>query len=511
MLTIADGLRGQSLQRPEQVALVCGDEAVTYAELDRRADAAAHLLWSRGVRPGDRVATLLPNGMTAAELLFAAARCGAILCPLNPRSAPAELAYLLQDSAPRVVVGLPPLLEAAGGLLPPGSVAIPELPAGVPGDGYRALRAAAATQGPFDSQARAEAPWLLVYTSGTTGRPKGALRSQVSDYLMGLMLAPAVGIGPGDVGMAWMPLFHVNSIWVVTLSVCIGTTCHIHAPLRFQPGALIADLERSGATYAMFVPSILGYLADALERGEASCPHLRVLLTSSAPLPPVLRDRLLAVLPAAQLVELYGATELGAVTLERHRAGQAGGTIGHPLPGVRVRLLGPDRQPVREGEPGELFVESPQGMLGYFGRSAETEAVRSGGFTGVGDLAVRDPDGRLRLVDRVADTIITGGENVYPTEVESVLLTHPAVFQAAVIGVPDERRGEAVVAAVVLRPDQGATAAELTAHCRAHLAGYKCPRAVALAAELPISLTGKVLRRRVRELWREGILAPARS
>ncbi len=510
MLTISDGLQGQARQRPDQVALVCGEESVSYAELDRRVNAAAHVLWAQGVRPGDRVATLLPNGLVAAELLFAAARCGAVVCPLNPRSAPAELAYLLGDARPRVLVALPPLLDAARPVLPPDIVTIPDLPAGVPGEGYR-QRCAAAPSEPFPSQAAADAPWLLVYTSGTTGRPKGALRTQFSDYLMGLMLAPAVGIGPGDVGMAWMPLFHVNSIWVVTLSVCVGTTCHIHAPLRFQPGALIADLDRSGATYSMFVPSILGYLADALERGEARCPNLRVLMTSSAPLPPSLRDRLLAALPSANLVEIYGATELGAVTLEYHRAGQAGGTIGFPLPGVRVRLLGPDRKPVAPTEPGELFVESPQAMIGYFGRTAETEAVRAGEYTGVGDLAVADEAGRLRLVDRVADTIITGGENVYPTEVESVLMAHPAVFLAAVIGVPDERRGEAVTAAVVVRPGQTVAPAQLSAHCRAHLAAYKCPRTIVVTEELPLSMTGKVLRRRVRELWAEGALPAAEA
>ena len=508
MLSISDGLRGQARQRAEQTALVCGEERVSYAELDRRADDAAQLLWDQGIRPGDRVVTLLPNGLTAAELLFAAARCGGVLCPLNPRSTATELAYLLGDAGPRVIVGVPPALETAAAVVPPGTRLIPDLPPGAPGIGYRQLRDAAAA-GPFAAQSGADDPWLLVYTSGTTGQPKGALRSQASDYLMGLMLAPAVGIGPNDVGLAWMPLFHVNSIWVVTLSVCVGTTCHIHAPLRFQPAALLGDLERTGATYSMFIPSVLGFLAEGLARGDVRGERLRVLLTSSAPLPPTLRDRLLDALPHVSLVELYGATELGAATMEMHRTGQEGGTIGFPLPGVRVRLLGPDRRPVEPGTPGELFVQSPQGMIGYFGRPVETDASRAGGYTTVGDLAVEEANGRLRLVDRVADTIITGGENVYPTEVEVALGTHPAVLMAAVIGVPDERRGESVAAVVVCRPGQEVTAAALAAHCRAHLAPYKCPRTIVFASELPLSLTGKVLRRRVRDLWREGAYAAA--
>jgi len=507
VLSISEGLAGQARQRPDQFALVCGETRVSYAEFDRRVDAASHLLWGLGVRPGDRVVTLLPNGLTATELLFAAARSGAVICPLNPRSTPAELAYLLTDAGPRVVVGVPPVLEAAAAALPEGVRVIADLPPGDPRPGYARMRDDAGS-GPFPPQVGEDAPWLLVYTSGTTGRPKGALRSQRSDYLMGLMLAPAVGIGPDDVGLAWMPLFHVNSIWMVTLSICIGTTCHIHAPARFQPAALLADLDRSGATYSMFVPSVMGYLADALEQDQVRCAGLRVLMTSSAPLPPVLRDRLLTALPSAQLVEIYGATEIGAATMERHVRGQAGGTIGFAVPGVRVRLLGPDRRPVEPGQPGELFVESPQVMSGYFGRPADTEAARAGAYVGVGDLAVQDGSGRLRLVDRLADTIITSGENVYPTEVESVLLAHPAVALAAVIGVPDERRGEAVVAAVLCRPGQSVTAAGLAAHCRAHLAPHKCPRSIAFATELPLSLTGKVLRRRVRELWREGAFMP---
>lgn len=504
MLTISEGLAGQARQRPEQTALVCGEHRVSYAELDRRADAGAHLLWGLGLRRGDRVATLLPNGVTAVELLFAAARAGVVLCPMNPRSTPAELTYLLSDAQPRLVVAAAPLVEALRGALPAGVPVLADLPP-EQADGYAGRREAAAP-GRFEQQGGEDDPWILVYTSGTTGRPKGALRAQRADYMVGLMLASAVGVNAGDVGLAWMPLFHINSIWVVTLSICIGTTCHIHAPARFQPSALFADLARSGATYTMFVPSVLGYLADALEQGQLRLPDLRLLLTSSAPLAPALRDRLLAALPSARLIELYGATELGAATMERHERGQEGGTIGFPLPGVRARLLGPDRRPVPPGTPGELFVHSPQSMLAYFGRPADSEAARAGDYVGVGDLAVEDAGGRLRLVDRLADTVITSGENVYPSEVESVLLAHPAVALAAVVGVPDERRGEAVVAAVVCRPGQETTAAALAAHCREHLAPYKCPRTIALTAELPLSMTGKVLRRRVRELWAEGAL-----
>ncbi len=506
LLSISDGLSGQARQRPDHLALVHGEERLTYAELERRVDAAAHLLWGLGIRPGDRIATLLPNGVTAVELLFAAARAGAVVAPLNPRSTPAELAHMLADTGPKVVVGVPAALEAAREVLPSGVRVLAERPMADAHPSYAQLREEHA-RGPFPPQAGEAAPWVIVYTSGTTGVPKGALRNQRSDYLMGLMLAPAAGVGPGDVGLVLLPLFHINSIWVVTLSMCIGATCHLSTAARFQPGTMLAELERSGATYSMFVPTMLGYLAEGLERGQIRGERLRVLMTSSAPLPVPLRDRLLAVLPAARMVEFYGATELGAVTLAWHDAGQPGGSIGFPLPGVRVRLLDGERRPVPLGEPGELFVESPLLMDGYFGRPAETEAVRVGAFIGVGDLARQDEAGRLYLVDRVTDTIITSGENVYPSEVESVLLAHPAVALAAVVGAPDERRGEAVSAVVVCRDGPPVSAGDLAAHCRAHLAPYKCPRTIAFAPELPLSLTGKVLRRKVREAWAQGAYA----
>lgn len=505
MLSIVDGLIGQARQHPERVAVVCAGEEVTFAELRRRAEAGALLLWEAGLRPGDRVATLLPNGLTAVELLFAAAWAGVVLCPMNPASTPAELAYLLADARPRLLVGVPPVLEAAQGILPPGLDVLADAP-GV--DGYAGRRDAVPPR-PFPPLGSEEAPWLLVYTSGTTGRPKGALRSQRSDYLLGLVLAPAVGIGSGDVGLAILPLYHVNSIWVVTLSICLGATCHIHAARRFVPGAMLAELERCQATYAMFVPTLLGFLADALEAGQLRCPHLRVLLTSSAPLAPVLRDRLLAHLPEAHLVEIYGATELGAVTMATHAPGQPSGSIGFPLPGVRVHLLGPDRRPVAAGEVGELYAEGPLLMEGYFGRPGDTDAATAGRAVSAGDLARSDTAGRLYLADRVSDTIITSGENVYPSEVEGVLLAHPAVALCAVVGVPDERRGEAVAAAVVRRPGQAVTAADLAAHCRTALAPHKCPRLYAFAAELPLGVAGKVLRRRVREDWGRGVYVAA--
>lgn len=478
-------------------------ESLSFAELERRVNAAAHLLWSLGVRPGDRVAALLPNGFAMVELLFAAARTGAVLCPLSPRAAPAELSTLLADCRPRLLVAGLGLVDGLAEVLPRGTEVLPE---GSPDDArpdYGRLRDAAPTE-PFVPPVGDEAPWLLVYTSGTTGRPKGVLRSQRSDFLLGILLASALGVGPDDVGFAALPLFHVNAIWFVTLSLCLGIACHLHAPARFQPGRFAEALEQSGATYASLVPTLLDYLAQEASAGRVRGDALRLLLTSSAPLPAAVRQRLLASLPRVRLAELYGATELGAVTLEFHTGAEPAGSVGFPLPGVRVRLLDGQRREVSRDEVGELFVDSPLVLQGFFGRRADTEAARAPGYVSAGDLARRDASGRLYLVDRVADTIITSGENVYPSEVEEALLAHPAVAQAAVIGVPDPRRGEAVAAVVVLREGARVGAADLAAHCRQRLAGCKCPRHFAFAEALPLLPTGKVARRLVREHWRTG-------
>jgi acyl-CoA synthetase (AMP-forming)/AMP-acid ligase II len=507
MLSVADGLSVQASRYPERAALLVVGETVTFGELERRVHAAAHLLWSLGIRPGDRVAALLPNGATLVELLFAVARVGAVLCPLHLRWGEAELRAMLGDCSPRLLVVTPYLLEVARAAVGAGTQILPDLAPDDPRPGYAQLRDGQPPE-PFPPQVADTAPWLMVYTSGTTGRAKGALRSQRSDVLLGLTLAAALGVGPEDVAFACLPLYHVNAIWLVTLSLCLGIPCHLHTPARYQPARLVHELEASGATYASLIPTQLHHLADEVAAGRVRCPRLRLLLTSSAPLSPALRDRLLGLLPGTKLAELYGATELGAVSLAWHAPEEPAGSVGFPLPGVRVRLLGPDRRPVAPGQVGELFVESPMLMEAYFGRPPETEAARAGTYLSVGDLARQDAQGRLYLVERLADTIISGGENVYPTEVEQALLSHPAVAAAAVIGVPEEVRGETVAAVVVPREGHAPSVADLAGHCRRLLAPYKRPRLFAFATELPLLPTGKVARRVVRERWLAGEYRP---
>ncbi len=507
MLNVAEALHTQALQDPDRMAVAMGAESMTFSELDRQVNRVAHLLLQMGFVPGDRLAALLINGLPMVELMFATARIGVVLVPLNLRLAPGEIARQVVHARPKAVVvqdELVPLLSEAG----IGGSGVQVLVSGGPTGafpGYEAERdAQPATSA--DRDVPDTAPQLLVYTSGTTGRPKGALRSYRSNMMVGLIAATAVNVNRDDVGLVLLPMFHVNSFWFVSLSLAVGAACRIYPYRQFHPVRLVEQLSQYEVSLSMFVPTMLQYLAEVVEAGGPRCEGLRLILTSSAPLPPTLRDRLCNLFPKAQLYDIYGATELGAVTLARHNQGGVAGSIGFPMIGQRVRLLDEQGNDVAPGEVGELHVAGPTNMDGYLDDPEATTAAIHGDYVSVGDLARIDEDGRIFLVDRKADMIITSAENVYPTEVESVLLSFPGVRFAAVVGLPDQRRGEQVAAAVV--PSEGVEVriADLAAHCRAHLADYKCPRLWRLEKELPLGPTGKVVRRLVKQNWQGGTI-----
>jgi acyl-CoA synthetase (AMP-forming)/AMP-acid ligase II len=496
MLTVGEALRSAARRYRDKTALVFGAETMTFAEVDRRADQFAQALLDAGLRPGDRVALLLPNGLQMAEAYFGTARAGVVAVPLNTRWAPAELAFALKDAEPRLVIA-----DAEWAR---------ELPETVPtvtaAEWARRVDAASAHD-PGIVVAEAD-PCVIMYTSGTTGKPKGAVRSHRSNVMVALILVSELGLSADDVGMALLPMFHVNSMWFVTLSLAIGATCVIYPHRTFHPAHVIEELNRRKVTYSMFVPSMLTFLADAVERGMLDPTHLRVAMTSSAPLDASLRDRLLRLFPRAGLYDIYGATEYGGVTVIRHQPGGALGTVGWPVLGQRIRIVDEQGRDVPPGSVGEVYVEGPTLMTEYWRRPDETAAAFRDGFLTVGDMGYLDEAGRLVLVDRKQDRIIVAGENVYPTEVENVLLSHPAVALAAVIGVPDARRGEAVVAVVVPREGAAVDVDALQALCREQLADYKRPRTIAIWPDLPLGPAGKVVRRAVRERWLAG-RAPA--
>lgn len=496
MLTVGAALDSVARRYPDKPALIFGQTQRSFAEINQAANRWAAALAAAGLGKGDRVALLLPNGLTMAEAYFGVAKAGVVGVPLNLRWTPAELAYAIDDADVSLILADAALAGQAAPLARPGR---PVWAVGAEEEWDRRLAAAPAQAPPVTVDDTD--PWVVVYTSGTTGRPKGAVRDHRSNLMIALLLVAELGISADDVGLAVLPMFHVNSMWFVTLSVAIGATCVIYPHRTFHPQHLVEELNRHRATFSMLVPSLLTFLADAAEAGSVDPRWLRVLLTSSAPLDSRLRDRVLRGFPNVRLYDIYGATEYGAVTVLRHRPDGPLGSVGYPILGQEVRILGEDGSEREPGQVGEVFVRGPTLMSGYWRRPEATREAFRDGFLTVGDMGYRTGDGLLYLVDRKADMIIMAGENVYPAEVEDVLLRDPAVHLAAVVGIPDARRGERVVAMVTARPGATVSVERLRALCEQFLADYKRPSAIRVVPELPLGPAGKVVRRLAREAW----------
>ncbi len=502
MLTVGQALEGSVRRYPDKPALIFGNEMRTYRELNQRANRMAHAFLAQGLKPKDRVALLLPNGLAMAEAYFALGKAGLVGVPLNLRWQPGEIIYAVMDAQVSMVLAdreLAPLLNQAAGTMP-------VFYTGGYDDPRRDWDRISQGQpdGVADVSIREQDPWVIVYTSGTTGRPKGAVRSHYSNVIIALELVSELGITAKDIGFAILPMFHVNSMWFVTLSLAVGATCVIYPHRSFHPQHVIDEMNRHKVTYSMFVPTLLTFLADAVEQGKIDADSLRVMMTSSAPLDPTLRDRLLRGFPNVELYDVYGASELGASTLIRHEVGGIVGSVGYPAIGQEVRVLDENKQPVAPGVIGEVFLRGPSLMTEYWRNPKATrESFTEDGFLTVGDMGYLTPEGVLYLVDRKTDMIIVSGENVYPTEVENVLLSHPAVALAAAVGISDPRRGERVAAMVVTRPGKSVEVAELEELCRRNLADYKRPFAIEAVEELPLGPTSKVVRRLARDQWME--------
>jgi acyl-CoA synthetase (AMP-forming)/AMP-acid ligase II len=501
LLTVGQALEGSARRYADKVALVFGSQTLTYRQVDETANRMARAFWSLGLKAGDRVGLLLPNGLTMAQAYFALAKSGLIGVPLNLRWQPSEIIYAIADAQVSMLLAdreLAPMLNQAAQSL---AVYYTGGYAEDPARDFEALAARESVE-PLGIEVHESDPWVIVYTSGTTGKPKGAVRSHYSNVIIALTLVSELGITAHDVGFAILPMFHVNSMWFVTLSLAVGATCVIYPHRTFHPQHVIEEMNQHQVTYSMFVPTLLTFLADAVEQGKIDPASLRVMMTSSAPLDSTLRDRLIRGFPHVELYDLYGASEYGAATIIRHRIGGVLGSVGFPAVGQEVRVLDDQRQPVAPGVIGEVFVRGPSLMTEYWRNPEATkEAFTADGFLTVGDMGYLTADGILYLVDRKKDMIIVAGENVYPTEVENVLLSHPAVALAAVVGVPDARRGERVAAMVVLREGQALDTAELEEMCRRDLADYKRPYAIEVVQALPLGPTSKVVRRLARDQW----------
>ncbi len=485
----------------DKPAMIDQERILTYRALRDRVGAAAGGLSALGVRRGDRIAILSVNRAEFIEVLFAAARLGALLVPLNWRLSAPELAFQVGDSRPSVLVVDPALQTLADALRREPAARTLEQVVSFDDGGdaagtvsYAELLAhpASSPQGTFDD------PLLIMYTSGTTGRPKGAVLTQATQFWNSVNIGVAVGLTERDVTLNMLPMFHTGGIGLFTLpSLHTGATAVL---LRaFDPAAAVRLIETHGVTAIFGVPAVYLALLQSEEFQRADLRGVR-FSCGGAPCPlPIIeafRDRGLL------FQQGYGLTETAPTfaLLPAADAFRKAGSVGKPAIHVEARVVDENGGDVAPEQVGEVWVRGPNLFSGYWERpDADAEAFTPDGWFRTGDLARIDAEGFLYIVDRRKDMLISGGENVYPAEVEDVLYRHPAVAEVAVIGVSHERWGEVPKAIVVLKPGRTTTAEELIGFCEGRLGHYKIPKAVAFTEALPRNAAGKVLKRVLRE------------
>ena len=486
-----------------------GRSSVTFDELNTRVNRLNNAVGALGLTKGDRVAILSKNRPEYLEV-FGLGKSGIVIVPLNWRLASAELERLARHSAPRILIADAAYQQEAERLRAsvPGIEHLVLLD-GATGATYEALLASAPAAEP-DVHVDPDDLLCLIYTSGTTGDPKGVAVTHAGAIGNCLVAVQDVlGLRETDRTMAVMPLFHAGGMWY-HLFPSFAAGCSTLLLSEFDPATVLAQLQARRITNVHLVPTMIGALLAHPSAAQTDLKALRLIFYAASSMPGELLLRALRLFQQSGFVQSYGSTEAGIITRltpTDHRLALAKGSeqllssCGTPLPGREVRIVDDVGVELPVGVVGEVEVRSPHMMRGYWNDESATRKLLNNGWLKTGDLARLDPRGYLSIVDRKNDMVITGGENVYPTEVEAFLYRDPDVLEASVFGVPDPRWVERVVAAVVLRPHAAVSAEELIRRLRVHLAPYKCPKAIYLTDSLPKGPAGKVLRKELRRRY----------
>lgn len=497
-MTIAGGIRASAARTPDKPALGLGERRFSYTELVQRINRVANgARGGLGLGGGDRAAILAPNCLEIVELLCGLADVGITAVLINPRLTAPEVEYILADSGARVLFVHASLSDLARDL------DVPTLEKTfVLGSNYEDWLARGASSTPSTTSVEEWRPFVMHYTAGTTGKPKGVLVSHRSRVLTFFGMAVEYGCyGPNDSAVAIAPMYHGAGLAFALAPIFFGGYCEIMP--RFNPEQALRYLAKGGYSNTFLVPThfnAIFQLEQKILDENRNSPTLRTIVANAAPLPQATKQRIVDYFGEGILHETYGSTEGGIVCNLRPpdqlRKEQC---VGLPFPYTQVRLLDQEHRDVPQGEVGELFSYSPYLFNGYWQRPEATVEALYDGWLTVGDLARRDDEGFLYLVDRKKDVIISGGVNIYPREIEERLQQHPEVVEVAVVGVPDEHWGEAVKAYVVLRRGcQDVDAQTLHAHCEGSLARYKLPKSFVFVDSLPRNAAGKILKRELR-------------
>jgi acyl-CoA synthetase (AMP-forming)/AMP-acid ligase II len=513
-LNLGQNLKVNAKRRPDTVALKDSKRAFTYPEANRRVNRLAHSLLSLGLEKGDKVAVVLENSIEIVEVYLATAKTGLVIVPINFRLVGPEVEYIVDNSDAQAIVVHDEFTPCVDGIRRNLTGIRPEnyIVVGEERDGYREYEALiqGAPESEPEVQVEPHEPWILIYTSGTTGKPKGVLRSHESHIAFYLIDAVDFGFNEHDVCLNIMPLCHINSTFFTFTFTYIGGTAYIHPARSFRAEEILEIVEREKITFISLIPTHYSLLLNVSEEGRRrDSSSIRKLLCSSAPVSKSMKLAIMDFFPGVELYEAYGSTEAGIVTVLKPKDQMRKlGSIGFESLGTDlIKILDEAGKEVGVGETGELYSRGPMLFDEYYKLPEKTAASFKGEWFSAGDMARRDEDGFFEIVDRKDNLIITGGEHVYPSEVEKLISTHPGVLDVAIVGLPHEKWGEAVTAFVVPRdPTDPPAEKEIIAFCMDKVAGYKRPKAMHFLSheEMPRTGSGKVLHRVLRERYWSG-------
>jgi long-chain acyl-CoA synthetase len=492
-------LENTAARRPSHPAVRFQDQTVTFAELNRRVESLAAGLSAAGLEPGDVCVLMMPNSIHWVTVYYALAKLGSVVLPINFLYRVGELQHIFRDSGARAFIGHAAYLEEARKVM----AGLPAMDIRVvdagPADGFMPLESLFVEHAAFSTYpVQDDDPLAMIYTSGTTGLPKGAVLTHRNLASNAMTVADMRHTEPQDVVLGVLPFFHIyGQTSTLNASIYLGLTVRLWG--HFEAQEVFAAIEEERSSILIAVPTVFNRLAEMAAVNPPKRSSLRFCVSGGASLPVEVLRRFESLFQTT-IYEGYGLTECSPVCVENpYGRPTRPGSIGVPIPGFEARVVDEGDRDVGRGEVGELIIRGPGVMKGYLHQPEATRETLRGGWLHTGDLARQDTDGYIYIVDRKKDLVIRGGYNIYPREVEEVLYSHPAVSEAAVLGIPHPDLGEEVAAIVVLRPGTDATPEEVRAFVKERLAPYKVPRLVKMVQELPKSATGKILKRAISQ------------